>query len=180
MGESISQNDFNLDMELYISERKKPGDFKEKKKEKIHEAKHDDEDFKKEEQDYYSKKKSVTSRFVDFITGGESPMDAKEIKQDISEDEKELEDYSEKNGKSFFSKVKNWFSFGDDAEAAEPQEEKKNDSPKVADDVREVLKIQNKWLLRLPEKTLKEFKNSDDYKVYRDTLSKYNLIKKKE
>ena len=44
-------------------------------------------------------------------------------------------------------------------------------------DTKNSFKAINKWLNRLDPKTKAEFKNSEDFKVYKKFLEKYRLIK---
>jgi len=166
--EARMQKNFNEDMESYLSKVKKPPHEEKKKM-------HEEDEFKEEENEYYSENKSLLQRFLDFIAGTPSEDDVKPEKKNIVEMEPEKH---EKNlpKKGFFSSFKNWFSASED----ETGVEKKEEQPVFSQDIKEVLKIQNRWLMKLPQKTIKEFKDSEDYKIYKDTLKKYNLIKIKK
>ncbi len=191
----ISQKEFNVEMDSYIHKVKKQETTE--KKEKKKEPKKDAElkEFKEEEKEYYSKKKPFFDRIMDFIAGSEESMEESTeegreesteqgektaLSKEEKEEEKELEQCSEKAEKKegFFSSVKGWLSSGEKPKKEEKSREEK--PPALEEDVKQVLKIQNKWLLKLPVKTIKEFKDSEDYKLYRETLKKYNLIRIKE
>ncbi len=169
-------------MESYLAKRRKP-DKKKTQKKKPTKVSKDEKEFKKEVNDYYSGKKSFFDKILDFIAGppDEEPVtQAEEEKKELEEDEKELEEFEEKKEKkSVLDIIKSWFAF-DDEEPEEMTEEVVEETPEVPDEIRKVLKIQNKWLLRLPKRIIKDFKKSKDYEVYKDTLGKYNLIKVKE
>ena len=177
----MGQGDFNLDMELYLADRKKGHHQKESPREKVHHKEAAEEkEFEKEEKEYISKKSSFGSKMLNFITGGESPMKEEE-KAEIKEEEKELEEYSGKKGKSLFGTIKSWLSFDEDndTEVKEDAAEEKREKSSVPEDIKEALKIQNRWMMKLPAKELKEFKASEDYKLYKEILKKHNLIKEK-
>jgi hypothetical protein len=135
------------------------------------------EEFKEEEKEYLSGRKSVFQKFMDFIAGTEDDAPVEESKkvEDV-EDEKELEKYDKKNN-GILNSVKGFFYKESKAEPEEKPEEKKTSA--VPDDIKEVLRIQNKWLMLLPGRTIREFKESEDYRVYKETLLKYGLIKVK-
>ncbi len=171
-------------MDSYLSKVKKSSDTKHVKKEKPKEVVSDVKEFKQEEKEFYSKNKSFFQKFLDFIAGEPEEKDEKEIKAEekaeVKEEEKELEEYSKKTPKKgILETIKNFF-VGEDIQGEEKAEEEKKAELSINEDIKEVLKIQNKWLLKLPVKTIKEFKDSEDYKIYKETLKKYNLIKIKE
>lgn len=43
--------------------------------------------------------------------------------------------------------------------------------------IKKLLKAMHKWLLRLPPDALREFKESEDYELYKEVLRSYGLIK---
>lgn len=47
----------------------------------------------------------------------------------------------------------------------------------LQEQTREVLKITHKWISRLPPEHIHAFRNSEDFKKYKDCLQKYQLIK---
>jgi hypothetical protein len=90
--------------------------------------------------------------------------------------EEEASEFEEpKVSYGFFASIKNWFAGSEDIEEAEEAEEE--NAPVLEVDIKEALKIQNKWLMKLPAKTIREFKESEDYARYKEILVKYNLIK---
>jgi hypothetical protein len=141
--------------------------------------KEDAEEFREEEESYMAGRKSVIQKFMDFIAGTEETEEEKKPdvnKVEEGEDEKELEKYDKKN-KGILTSVKEFFSREDNDEPKEQKiEESKSSLP---EDIKEILRIQNKWLMMLPGRTIREFKESDDYRVYKETLQKYGLIKVK-
>ncbi len=177
-GIAISQKDFNFDMDTYLSKRKKPA-AKKKAKPKA-------EEFEEEELEYYKREKNVIDKFLDFILGEAPSADVKEIdeieeeiEEEIEKEEEEfeqelenMEDEPEKPG--FFTKIKKWFMIDDD----EVMYEEVDSGEIVNEEIKEALKIQNRWLSKLPGKEIKKFKESEDYKTYIRILEKYNLIKK--
>lgn len=135
------------------------------------------EEFKEEEKEYLSGKKTVFQKFMDFIAGTEDDAPQEESKKiEETEDEKELEKYENKN-KGILNSVKGFFN-----KETKPEPEKKpaeNKTLALPEDIKEVLRLQNKWLMLLPGRTIREFKESEDYRVYKETLQKYGLIKTK-
>jgi hypothetical protein len=186
-------------MEVYISDRKDVTG-KEETKDKHEHADHMEEQKDNEEQVApKEQKRSFASKIMGFITGDddEETMDdeseileeAKDSADPKNEDEHKKAETEErhvkKEKKSIISTVKGWLSFSEEEEDSETSNEldsndKKPDAPLVADDLKEVLKIQNRWMMRLPNRILQDFKESQDYVIYKETLKKYNLVKKKE
>ncbi|MEM2138889.1 MAG: hypothetical protein QXM96_01930 [Candidatus Woesearchaeota archaeon] len=191
----------NSDLEDYLERRKKSIDFdtENKKKTKKSHNKYNE----KSEKDLTNNKEiknknNFFKRFLSFFTDEEENemeenYDKEEIeslkdknlkqesdeKKDLSDNEKyedenlEVNEKSKKR-KSFFDKIKSWFS--EEAEYDEESDEVK-EKEELPEDLKEILKIQNKWLSKLPQEELHNFKNSEDYKKYKETLKKYNLIK---
>ena len=172
---NISQKDFNLDMEYYLSKKQPPAKKKSSKMKKPVETT-EESDFKEEAEEYYSSNKSFLNKVVDFITGEPSVVEKDE---DVPEENSEVtvedtnEEAEEKKKRGLFGALRGWLSPDFDVyENAEIKEE-----PLVNDDIKEILKIQNRWLSQLPAEKLRDFKKSGDYEVYRETLKKYKLIK---
>lgn len=69
--------------------------------------------------------------------------------------------------------IMKWFGSKDEEEYEVVQTQ-----PAVDEDVKEVLKITFKWLKRLDQETVEEFKSSSDFEKYKAVLDKYGLIKK--
>ncbi len=183
-GITISQKNFNVDMDTYLSRRKKPVSKKTKPKPK---AKVTEKEFKEEELEYYKREKNMIDKFLDFILGEKKEPEVKEI-EDIEEEieeqiieeeefEEELDEIQKEDKKiSFFTRLKQLFFFGDDEEDVLYDEEL--DEPIIDEEIKEVLKIQNKWLTKLSAKEIKKFKESSDYSRYVEILEKHNLLKK--
>jgi len=55
--------------------------------------------------------------------------------------------------------------------------EPEDQAPGVDEEVKQVLKITHKWLLKLPPEELAQFKASSDFELYKAILGKYRLIK---
>ncbi|RME52737.1 hypothetical protein D6783_03905 [Candidatus Woesearchaeota archaeon] len=49
----------------------------------------------------------------------------------------------------------------------------------IPEDVKDVLKLLNKWLNKLSKRNLESFKKSPDFQRYKAVLEKYDLVKKK-
>ena len=145
----ISQKNFNMDMSTYIAQRRKVEPVKkQKKKEKLEKIEEVEEELPEKNKSFFDK------IMLAFLGEGTAPEE-------------------ENNESGIFTKIKSWFEIKDGVE----EELQEVDEPLVDDEIRDVLKIQNKWLLKLPKKTIEEFKKSEDYKKYKETLRKYNLIK---
>ena len=131
------------------------------------------EEFGREEEEYMTEGKPFFRRIVDFVSGG---SEEEEMEEEAAADEDEKQPVTGQR-KGFLSSIKGWFS--GDEEPVEDNEYAAEKVPEVTDDIKNILKIQNKWLGRLHPEIIKEFKNSDDYQTYKDTLKRYNLIKVK-
>jgi nucleoside diphosphate kinase len=163
-------------METYLSKRMKRPSRKHSKK-AVKEST-DAEEFKTEEHEYYSEGKSFFQKLIDFIAGSEEEISPKDLKKkELEEEEKELCQYP-KQKTGLLATIKSWFFVEDKHEEVVPDE--KIETPVIDEDLKDVLKRLNKWLTKLPKKTITKFKNSEDYKIYKETLKKYNLIKVKE
>jgi len=143
-------------MDSYISRRTEY--------DKIKRPKNDPEDVVPEKK----KKGSIISKVVDIVSGDDVSGKGEENYSD-DEFEEEYEEAEEKGG--FFSGIKKWFS-SDVEEVVEEEYE-----PELPEDLKDILRIQNKWLKKLPAKEMKLFKESQDYQVYKDVLKRYGLIK---
>jgi hypothetical protein len=106
----------------------------------------------------------------------EKSNDTEDYREDLGDDTMEAESSHGKK-KGVFSMIKEWLSFDDNEEEPSAESEEEMPSPQF-EDMKEALKIQNKWLNRLPSDAKKEFKASDDFKRYKSILEKHNLIKK--
>lgn len=176
-------------MDTYLSKRKKPTTkkkpVKEEPKEKVVE-----QEFKEEEKEYYKKDKNMIDKFLDFILGEEKHepdvKEIEEIEEEIDEEikeekefESELEEIEEEPKTGFFEKIKKLLFYNKAQEELVYEEiEVEKDIEAINEDIKEALKIQNKWLKKLSPKEIKKFKESDDYVRYVEILEKHNLIKK--
>lgn len=104
----------------------------------------------------------------------EKEEEVKEIKQE----EEELIQKRESLLTGFFNKI-NIFKRRP-MESVEVAEEEVVKKPALDPQVVGVLKNLHKWLNELPPSKKKEFKNSSDFKDYKEVLEKYGLVRKKE
>jgi hypothetical protein len=172
-------------MDSYLTKRKKkPTSSKQKPKKEETEA-----EFVEEEQEFFSKDKSLVQKFLDFISGEqtdeyeefetEEPM---QMEVDSPDDLESVEDteYQEEvaQKKGIIEKIKSWLYLDNNNDEEIYEEDEEIVDSDVEDEIKEVLKIQNKWLSRLPNRKIREFKESKDYERYKEILEKYNLIRK--
>lgn len=54
------------------------------------------------------------------------------------------------------------------------------EQPTLPEDVKEAIRTLHRWLEKLPAKRLEEFKASEDFQQYKEVLTKYGLVKKRE
>ena len=52
--------------------------------------------------------------------------------------------------------------------------------PTLPEDAKEAIRTLHRWLEHLPSRKLEEFKNSEDFQHYKEVLSKYGMVRKKE
>lgn len=115
--------------------------------------------------------KNTAQKFLNFMYG--------ETKVEETNEEKFEKEYEKKEPKKgVFSKLKQWLSFEEAADDDDFEKPKEEGVSLVNEDIKEVLKLQNKWLSKLSSKTIREFKESEDYKRIKVLLEKNNLIKK--
>ena len=155
--EKISQKDFNLDMDSYISKRRRSDDS--------------DEGF-----DFSKLIPKVPKLNRDRIPKKEIEASTQERVYDEPEYEDEFEEYE---GRGLLQKFMDFFR----REAEEFEEELAEEIEEierhtVPDDIKKALKIQNRWLERLPDFQIRAFKKSEDFTEYKRILEKYNLLKK--
>ena len=149
----ISQRDFNLSMDTYLSRRKKPEVSKKKKPKK---KKNDEKEFNDEEKEYFEER-NFFQKVVNFVAGEPErkpkPIDeeAKLEKEETSEDSDEFDEFEKtapkKGGFNMIKKIKSWFSSDDEEKYSEIEEEIESDEPAIPEDIKDVLKIQNRWLI---------------------------------
>jgi len=98
--------------------------------------------------------------------------------------EEEIEEKRESLLVNFFRKL-NFFKrknhqeeeYVEGFDSSEFEEPKK---PKLNEDVKEVLKIAHSWIDKLGPRYKKAFKDSDDFKKYKEILTQYDLVKATE
>ncbi len=169
----ITQKSFNVEMESYLAKRKSDKPVKKTKEKPKKEV--EVEEFHEEEKKYYPK--SFIDKILDLISG-EKPEhveeDEGEEHSEELEKEEEFDELDETPRQSLIDKIKSWLMFQDVEDIDDDME------PLVEEEIKEVLKIQNKWLSKLSASKIKEFKESGDYNTYKEFLKKYKLIKKKD
>jgi len=101
----------------------------------------------------------------------DSPDDLESV-----EDTEYQEEVAQKKG--IIEKIKSWLYLDNNNDEEIYEEDEEIVDSDVEDEIKEVLKIQNKWLSRLPNRKIREFKESKDYERYKEILEKYNLIRK--
>jgi len=148
----ISQRNFNVEMDSYLSRRKK--DLPQKEEIKVV-----DEPMEEQEEKQPAERRNIFQKFLDFVAG--------ESIQPVEDEELDEEEFEERPRPTIFGRLSGWMS----------KDEEPPSQPVVSDDLVEALKIQNKWLAKLPGDKIREFKASEDYKKYKEILKKYNLIK---
>lgn len=176
-------------MDTYLSKVKKSSS--KPKPESEPKKKETTEEFKEEESEYYKKDKNMIDKFLDFILGEETSKPEvkeiekieKEIEEEIKEEkefEEELKEIDQKPKKGFFQKIKQVIFFNKDEDDViyEEIETQKEVKPDINEEIKEALKIQNRWLTRLSPKEIKRFKQSEDYTRYVEILEKHKLLKK--
>ena len=163
----ISRSDFDMDLENYIARRKKESIVQDKKPEKKPKEK-TGEEIKEKPDEENEHKKSALASFLDFLLGDEKE------KNEMTEDKKDdvEEERTVKAKKGLFSFMDDWF-------GEENQKDETKEVSLVPEDIKDVLRLQNKWLAKLPPSAIMEFKDSGDYVVYKETLKKYKLLKEK-
>lgn len=146
------------------------------------------EEYSEEDNEYISQKRSIFQKFLDFISGESiEPIDDdslldENLEESIeskpereTQEEQEFEEMEDKPKQSIFAKIRSFLYFQKDNE--EIILEGEEFETLVDDEIKEALKIQNKWLKELPASKIREFKCSKDYEKYKEILEKYNLIK---
>lgn len=106
-------------------------------------------------------------------------MEKEEEVKEIKQEEEELVQKRESMLTGFFSKI-NVFKRKRMDDTADVPEEEIEDVPTLDPDVIDVLKSMHAWLNELPPNKKREFKNSVDFKRYKEVLEKYGLVRKKQ
>jgi len=102
----------------------------------------------------------------------------------IDEEERELEEVRESLLTRFFKYLRK-DTASDEYVEEEPDDGDDTDEDDVVDEpvlvdqdlVKEVVKIQHKWIEELPAKDLSRFKRHEDYERYQELLDELDLIK---
>ncbi|MFH1400937.1 MAG: hypothetical protein ABIH41_05435 [Nanoarchaeota archaeon] len=111
------------------------------------------------------------SEMVQDVQRASEPMEVDSMDAGDDVDERPEE------GPGFFAKI--MALFGSSAEDAD-EDMVIPSNPQIPEDVQEVLKITFRWIEKLPKYRLAEFKSSQDFEMYKDTLLKYGVVRKKE
>ena len=167
-------------MDTYLSKVKKSSQRPKPEPKK----KETEEEFKEEEKD-----KNMIDKFLDFILGEESPepevKEIEEIEEEIDEEikedkefDEEIKEIEEKPKQGFFERIKRAIFYNKNQEDLVYEEIEEQQEPLIDEEIKEALKIQNRWLGRLSGKEIKKFKESEDYSRYVEILKKHNLLKK--
>ncbi|MEM4259888.1 MAG: hypothetical protein QXG00_01495 [Candidatus Woesearchaeota archaeon] len=152
----------------------------------------DKDDFNKDLTDYIrNKKRKARGRLFNFFKNkdrGVKKMTVEEEKKEIedmaelereAEELEEEEEAIERQKEGLFRRLINKFKIANEAEEAKIIEEEELDH-ELDEDTKKVLKMSYEWLKYMPETKLKEFKESDDFKIYKSVLTKYGLAKEKK
>jgi len=102
----------------------------------------------------------------------EAQMKETEMQDTQEEDSYANEEHTKKEGsvkkfvrKLFFTKVEDEY------------QEVQEDEPDQTEEIKNTLKILHRWLEKLPPEQITAFKNSEDFKKYKDALNKLGLTK---
>lgn len=192
----IDQNDFNREMESYLSSRENNEPVKKRPKRRsgpkpvVYDV--GDKEYTHEENEFYSIHEPWYQKIADFFIGkpkavsvntepekemempGEpSPDEFEEFKDDVSCDE------PTKKEAGFFKRILSWFvdqeeDIQEDYVDVEPENTTKEGLP---EGVKRLIKIQHHWMEQLPSDVKNKFKTSEDYVEYTSLLKEYHLIK---
>ncbi len=104
----------------------------------------------------------------------EDVIEAEEHLEEIDEEVKELEDERESLLQRFLKLLR----FSSRKKVVEEDFEVDVPPERLPDDVVDVIKRLHKWLEKLPNRDMRDFKTSEDFLKYKGLLEKYGLIKK--
>ena len=151
----ISQRDFNRDLDEYLNKR-----------------------FDKDREDFFSKvkkkmkikKKKELPEKVDL----EREEPKIEVVKETTPEEEEFEEDIKRPGffQWLFGKTP---SYEEEDVYEEEVEEEKSDE---YEDIKQTIKILHKWLEKLPPEKINQFKRSEDFQKYKESLDRLGLIKK--
>jgi hypothetical protein len=176
----MHQNDINKDLGHYINERKRSKPFWKnvfgkdpRPKNVVQEEIKEDIERAAEHEDIAPDEKKELEHMEERI---------EEVNKVEEEVEERIEQEHEGLLKKFFKKL----NFNNEKSSMEEIEdddnnEKGEQTPKhIADseeELKQFLKNMHEWITRLDQETLKEFKKSEDFRLYVKILKKYDLIK---
>lgn len=157
----INRDEFNKDLDEYLSKR-----------------------FDKGGEDFFSK---VKKRFKSNMKGKKKipervELEEKEPEVEIVKEESEEieeEEFEEKPG--FWQRLFGWSrsnNYYEEELEQEPDSLESSEKKDELEEIKQVIKILHKWLEQLPSDKINQFKRSDDFKKYKESLDKLGLIKK--
>jgi len=179
---NIGQKTFNRDMDNYIKDRRKsPSFFKETSFRFTVEREQGGGSFLNKIFSREKKARIEVEEDLPIETHERTKAEVKEIEQEI-DDYEELEEHIEHKREGAIGRLFRKIGLGGGQRHMDDyQGEDMGDEPfaflTMQRDIKEALKIVNKWMGKLPPKKLQEFKNSEDFTRYKDLLKKHNLIK---
>jgi hypothetical protein len=175
----ITQKEINRELENYLSSRvdRKPI----KKANMISE----ESEFEKEEVEFYGSQKPFYKVIMDIFI----PKKRTEVVREIDEVEAEVDEEIKQREpeetdevspkKGFLSRIIDFFKITYDEYEEEQEQEYQSEEPvMINQDIKDIIKLQHKWINKLPKNEIKKFKESEDFQNYKYILEKYNLIKK--
>lgn len=184
----ISKFDFNDDLDDYIEQRKEDASPFEravsKVKGKFQPVDKIIEEKPRKKRRQYSFISSIFRRRIpseeeiEEELGTLSPQEKKELKQEEEkiEDAEELDEELEAQRESMITRFLRKLRIYRRAQE-EDYEEDLQEEPVVDEEMKELLKVLHKWLEQLPYDKKEQFKRSEDFQKYKETLRRYNLIK---
>lgn len=180
----IVQKSFNREMDSYLSDRVKPLELDSSTKKK--KSQDEKAEVHKEKIPFYQriiryfhtdKKGEIVEEEIDVGVKDEEIAEVEEMDKDFEDFEEEVVIKTKRKGV-----IERIFSFilpgiEDDIREEEFETVASSEQFELPDDLKEALKIQNKWLKKLDPEIISEFKSSEDYDNYKIILQKYGLIK---
>ncbi len=107
----------------------------------------------------------------------EIPVETAISEEDFEDEFEEIERETESALMRFFSRLFHRRLASEDIDEELIEAQLYGNTSNVIEDTKRTFQVINKWLEKLPAKEKKEFKNSEDFIVYRQFLKKYKLIK---
>ena len=108
---------------------------------------------------------------------------AEDIEKELKELEKEEERHHQKEVgffKRLFSKKPKEPTPEEIAALTATTAKHEEEQPSLPEDAKEAFKALHRWLEKLPQKRLEEFKTSEDFQQYKEVLTKYGMVRKRE